>query len=368
MSQARTHYVLDQKLVNSPQMFSDEIMETYIKEASPDFISENIHVPQNKFVKKLRNSMLKCKSFEKVVCQVAFNGAEDAVSLINEIKENKSKKLTFHKVKTKASNMMDNLKDLGLKKTYGASFDVQLFRILQCIRTSQEDFPKELSQSLFRCCFSLEKLSSSLLLPISAQSKAFAFCRFGQDLNSHGILMLTKACQVLVKDYENAQKSRNLLKNLEGEIDETMSANQYQLYSVTKKCFAITGICKKMANVPEYEKILSVCLEILNKTSKSCTKIDSKELDFWVKKLDEITDENLHSNVQKALNNLKSTLMRYTKFLPKTRELDNILNGKFESAVAMEAKSRFLALQTVQKKIDEFYLENKGKMFNDIMR
>ena len=94
---------------------------------------------------------------------------------------------------------MDNLKDLGLKKTYGASFDVQLFRILQCIRTSQDDFPKELSQSLFRCCFSLEKLSSSLLLPISAQSKAFAFCRFGQDLNSHGIVMLTKACQVLVK-------------------------------------------------------------------------------------------------------------------------------------------------------------------------
>ena len=366
LSQARTHYVLDQKLVNSPQMFSDEIMETYVKEASPDFISENIHVPQNKFVKKLRNSMLKCKSFEKVVCQVAFNGAEDAVSLINEIKENKSKKLTFHKVKTKASNMMDNLKDLGLKKTYGASFDVQLFRILQCIRTSQEDFPRELSQSLFRCCFSLEKLSSSLLLPISAQSKAFAFCRFGQDLNSHGILMLTKACQVLVKDYENAQKSRNLLKNLEGEIDETMSANQYQLYSVTKKCFAITGICKKMANSPDYDKILSVCLEILNKTSKSCNKIDSKELDFWVKKLDEITDENLHSNVQKALNNLKSTMMRYTKFLPKTRELDDILNGKFESAVAMEAKSRFLALQTVQKKIDEFYLENKGKMFTDM--
>ena len=121
-----------------------------------------------------------------------------------------------------------------------------------------------------------------------------------------------------------------------------------------------------MANVPDYDKILSVCLEILNKTSKSCTKIDSKELDFWVKKLDEITDESLHLNVQKALNNLKSTLMSYTKFLPKTRELDNILNGKFESAVAMEAKSRFLALQTVQKKIDEFYLENKGKMFTDM--
>ena len=71
-------------------------------------------------------------------------------------------------------------------------------------------------------------------------------------------------------------------------------------------------------------------------------------------------------NVQKALSHLKSTLTRYAKFLPKTSEFDNILNEKFKSAVAMEAKSRFLALQTVQKKIDEFYLENKGKMFTDM--
>ena len=111
-------------------------MEIYANQASEEFVSQTIQIPQNKFVKKLRHSLQKCKSFQGVVCENLINDAEDAISLKNEINENKSKKLTFHVIKTKSLNMMTNLKDLGLKKPYGASFDVQLFRVLQCIRTS----------------------------------------------------------------------------------------------------------------------------------------------------------------------------------------------------------------------------------------
>ena len=147
-------------------------MEVLANQANEEFVSKSIQIPQNKFVKKLRHSLQKCKSFQEVVCEALKNDAEDALSLKTEIIENKSKKLTFHVIKTKSSNMKTNLEDLGLKKSYGASFDVQLFRVLQCIRTSDgRNFPKGLTESLFRCCFSLEKLSSSLLLPISAQSK-----------------------------------------------------------------------------------------------------------------------------------------------------------------------------------------------------
>ena len=165
----------------------------------------------------------------------------------------------------------------------------------------------------------------------------------------------------MVKDYENAQKSQNLLKILEGE-NEKMSPVQFELYSAAKQTLAITEICKKMENLPEYDKLRLVSMEILNETSKPLT-IETKVLDAWMKKLDQVNHENLHSNAQKSLNSLTSILVRYSRFVPKNSEIKDVLNEKFESAVLSETESRFLALQTVQKKIAEFQIENKGKPF-----
>ena len=174
-------------------------------------------------------------------------------------------------------------------------------------------------------------------------------------------MALIKSCQILVKDYESAQKSQNLLKLLEGG-NEKISPVQFELYSAAKQTLAITEICKKMENLPEYDKLRLVSMEILNETSRPLN-IDAKVLDAWMKKLDQVNSENLHSNAQKSLNSLTSIVVRYSKFVPKDSEIKDGLNEKFESAVMSETKSRFLALQTVQKKIAEFQIENKGKPF-----
>ena len=340
LSQSRTHHT-----------FKDEIMkvlpfnqtEFSTESASDNAISDDIKISELKFTKALKSSSKLSSKLGTDLNQILTDWRDDVISLAKDINENKAKKFTFHVIKTKSSNMITNLKDLGLSKSLGSTIDAQLFKIVQCIQTSSKS-PKVLSLSLLQATFTLERLSSSLLLPISAKSKAFTFCRNGQDLVSHGILILLKSCQNLIKNHQYMLDSQALLKKLNS---TTSHLNMFEIHRTAQKCLTMTKICMKMGSLPSYDQLSHICSEIATiKGSLNCT------FEKWLQQLDIIKkDPDLHPNVHNALMELIAVLSRNANLTPKDEIIDEPLKMAFEQAAKQETKVRFLALQTVIKKI-----------------
>ena len=326
LSQARSHF-------NFPSDFENRIFQDFqfSQDEKDEEIGHDIKITKVQFVKVLRTSVKNSEKVQNQFCEKIGFWNEDISSLCQEIQ--KSQKLTFHVVKTKASNMMTNLKDLGLSKSFGAKFDCQIFRILQCFKYHQKS---DILQNLFASAFSLEKLSSSLLLPISAQSKAFAFCKTGQEFVNHGIVLNVKTFQRLNEELQNYHGAELILKNF-GQKPQKLFEN---VMKNAQNCIEVGEICKKMKSLPVYEEI-----------SQICSDINQENIEKSLEKLQFINIEKVHYSMRNSLAKLKNSLEYFLQF--QNRQISNkkSVQDKFEIGINEETKSRFLALQTVMKKL-----------------
>ena len=190
LAQSRTHFSFD-KFYSYTEQMKFQVQNVQGEKE----INEDVQLLRNHFVTRVQNFKVRIDLEDLEIWN------QDVQMLAKDLQENKAKKLTFHVVKTKASNMLTSLKEMGLSKNQGCAYDIQLFRILQCLKST----PKQNLQIL-QSVFELEKLSSSMLLPVTSQSKAFAFCKLGQDLLSHGHVILLELAQALLKNDNFAKK------------------------------------------------------------------------------------------------------------------------------------------------------------------
>ena len=341
LAQARTHFNWDEDHLPSLSIFHHfELSENY---SSDEMLSKEIQIRKDLFFTTMKSSERRNEAFFRHFNARVDDWREDAKNLKQDVLENKSKKLTFHVMKTKASNMMASLKDFGLSKSIGNSFDLQVFRVLQCLKSSQ------ISSTLLQSCFKLEKLSTLLLLPLTGQSKAFAFCRLGQDFLAHGNLLMVKICQRLNKNHLDALSCAQDLQDLQS-LDEVTKMNCFDVFMAAKETLVLLEISLKTNHFAVYAKLRQILQDILQ--TCSLFKVSSDDLEKWRHELNPLSSCDKHGNVQKSLEKLILAVKRaLLSFKTAPTEVNDEIRVKLEAVLKSEAKSRFLALQTVIKKV-----------------
>ena len=340
LHQSRTHFTFNQFKI-SDEKFKFQVQNQEEKPINPDLNN------------RMRNQLAtRVQKFDiKIDLEDLDVWCQDVQILAKDLKENKAKKLTFHVVKTKASNMLTSLKEMGCSKSLGSSLDIQLFRILQCLKTTSRQDSMPILQSVFE----LEKLSSSMLLPITSKSKAYAFCHTGQDLLSHGNLILLELAQLLLKNQALVTKVK---------FTSVDVKQEYDIFKAAKKCLTFIVIAEKLNPLPKYQKLKTSCLTLMKSKSNPDTVQDINQ------QLKGIPNADLHPNVVIAKTDLDKALDRYCSSLNKATKIEKYpgVQEAFDAAVKAQVKSCFLAIQTVLKRVQDLQNQDETQTFVHLIK
>ena len=306
-------------------------------------ISDEVAIPKNRFTSKLQQSITKVSLYN---WETLESWQDNALELIDEISKTAPKKLTFHVVKTKAkTGIVTPMEDMGLSKFRGAKLDIQLFKVLQFVPVSKES--KSCTKSLFKLLFTFDQLSSSLLLPTKSKSKSFAYCRYGQDLLSHGILLQIKLLRQLTSDLDFGNSAWHCLENLcnkSNENDSLQAEDFADIFVKTKSCLNVIEEKVENGASPRLKVALTDILQLAQ--SKRLRKNNVSE---FMTKLEE--NDSLHPALLSGIKDLKQTLQSLLNASPSHIKCSSRIQDKFNSIVKNELKTRCLIAQTVIKRI-----------------
>ena len=187
-----------------------------------------------------------------------------------------------------------------------------------------------------------------MLLPTKSKSKAFAFCRNGQDLVAHGILLQIKLLRQIIFELDIAKQSCNMIEKIDKKLNNTKlerldDEDFAEIHSKAKWCLNIIEQ-KSICNSSQIKATLNIILQ------KSLEKqINNSDIKDWLNKIQQT--HQIHPALTLGLENLKETLNlldlnnRY-----KSSKMTTRLQDKFCENVKNEVKIRFLIVQTVIKK------------------
>jgi hypothetical protein len=335
---------------------SDTVM---ISIDDPSLISEDIPVPKAAFCKVVNTCIATItEQRNDNVIRKLESWTGDIEDLCSELAGKVEKKLSFHVAKTKSSGMMDNLKTLGFSRFLGGKLDLQVLRVLQQIRMSSGD-DQSLVRPLFLALFNQEKLSSSLLLPTKAQSKAFTLCKVGEDFVSHGLLISLKLCQRLSRDNQRLQpaiKTVNSLIMLENDADQSYQGASYELVTMSRKALAMVRYFRSLKSGE-----LGPDLTMLNIIEEvSCDIYDNavgppdiEKITSWQKIIGTAKTSHLHT-LNELIERIAASLCRIkvklTSIQSQFKDADSKMQTKVNEVIDTEAKKRFLAIQSVVKR------------------
>ena len=341
LQQSRTHFNFNQFKPCNDENFRFQVQNQEEKPINQDLNN------------RMRNQL--ATRVQKIAIKIDLEDldiwCQDVQILAKDLKENKAKKLTFHVVKTKASNMLTSLKEMGCSKSLGSSLDIQLFRVLQCLKTTTFTDSMPLLQSVFE----LEKLSSSMLLPITSKSKAYAFCHTGQDLLSHGNLILLELAQLLLKNQALVKK----VKFTSADVRQ-----EYDIFLAAKKCLAFIVIAEKLNPLPKYQKLKTWCMALIKSKSNPNVVQDINQ------QLKGLSNTDLHPNVVEAKNDLDKALDRFCSSLNKAAKNEQYpgVQDTFDASVKAQVKSCFLAIQTVLKRVQDLQTPDETQTFAHLIK